>query len=210
MAIGIENFNLAGYILIFLIIVGLYILTRNPAFENFIVFLDDVIIPKTCPDYLVYNGSHYFLFNSKLTFDGVSNPMKFSTKSQAMDYLSKVKCPQNIPFVDLVQRKKTEDVSVSYERECNRKVAPNLFDLDICSTYGSDYDTLTGSYLARINKIQSDRKLYADYDTETCMINKAVNENPELDDSKFIQQFKTYFDRLNSNIDEQYLYITGR
>jgi len=45
---------------------------------------------------------------------------------------------------------------------------------------------------------------------ETCMINKAVIEDPKLDDTHFKEYYAKYFDRMNSEIDEQYLYITGR
>jgi hypothetical protein len=184
-------------------------MTRNDTFENFIVFLDEQIIPKTCPDYLVSNGTHFYLFNSRMTIDGIKNPMKFPSKTEALKYLKKIKCPNNIPFVDLVQHKKIEDVSVPLNRTCNKKIAPNLFDLDICGTYGSnDYDSLTSKYLARINKIESNSKIYSNYDLESCMIDKAIEENPKLDDTHFVNYFQQYFDRMNSNIDEKYLYIT--
>ena len=42
------------------------------------------------------------------------------------------------------------------------------------------------------------------------MINKAIDEEPKLDDTNFKDEFAKYFDRLNSNIDEEYLYISGR
>ena len=204
------NFSIASVILVILILAGLYYLTRNQTMENFIVFLDDIVIPKTCPDYLVYNGHEYFLLNSRLVIDGTNNPKRFPNKPAAMEYLKSIQCPTTIPFVDLVQRKKTKDVTVSMDRECNRKIAPNLFDLDICGSYGSLSDSLTSQYLSRLNKIESDRTIYADYDRESCMIAKAVEDHPELDDSHFKADFQKYFDRLNSNIDEQFLYITGR
>lgn len=203
------SLNIAGIILVIFILIGLVIILRNKSFDNFIVFLDDVVIPKTCWDYLVTNGRDFFLFNSRLLVDGVNNPLKFPNKQAAVDYLERNKCPSNIPFVDLVMRKKIEDPTVSFQRECNRKVAPNLFDLDICGTYGSDLDTKTNKYLARVNKIESDKKLYADYDLETCMINQAVTRDKELDDRNFKAEFAAYFDRMNSNISEEYLYLTG-
>jgi len=201
--------NIAGVIVVIIILIVLYIVIKNRALDNFIVFLDDVVIPKTCWDYLVTNGTNYFLFNSKMMVDGVNNPLKFPTKQSALGHLQKNNCPLNIPYVDLVMRKKIDDPTVSFERECNHKVAPNLFDLDICSTYGSDYDTLTSKYLAKVNKIESDKKIYANYDVESCMIAKAAKEDPQLDDSHFRDYFKQYFDRMNSNIDESYLYLTG-
>ena len=61
-----------------------------------------------------------------------------------------------------------------------------------------------------INKIESDKAQYSNYDLETCMINKASKEDPKLDDTHFKDYFSKYFDRMNSNIDEKYLYISGR
>ena len=201
--------NIAGIILVVLILVGLIVILRNRTFDNFIVFLDDVAIPKTCWDYLVTNGRDYFLFKSRALVDGVNNPLKFPTKQAALEHLKKAGCPEEIPFVDLVMRKNIEDPTISFQRECNRVIAPNLFDLDICGTYGSDNDTLTSKYLARVNKIESDKKMYANYDLESCMINKAVSRDKELDDSHFKAEFAAYFDRMNSQIPEEYLYITG-
>lgn len=203
------SINIAGVVLIILILVGLIIVLRNRSFDNFIVFLDDVAIPKNCWDYIVTNGHNFFLLNSRAVIDSVNNPLKFPTKHAALEYLKKAGCSANIPFVDLVMRKKIEDPTVSLQRECNRAIAPNLFDLDICGTYGSDNDTLTSKYLARVNKIESDKKLYANYDLEACMINKAVSRDKELDDAGFKAEFAQYFDRMNSNIPEEYLYITG-
>lgn len=177
--------------------------------DNFIVFLDDIVIPTTCYNYLVTNGKHFFLLNTKKILDGITNPLQFNTKVEAINYLQIAKCPMNIPFVDLLVHKKIEDPTVSFQRECNNKIAPNVFDLDICGTYGSDNDTLTGKYISKINKIENDKKQYSNYDLETCMINKASNEDPKLDDTNFKNYFSQYFDRMSSNIDEKYLYITG-
>jgi hypothetical protein len=201
--------NIIGLVVIGIILMTVYIIFKNKSIDNFIVFLDDKVIPKSCPDYLVTNGQNYFLLNSHMIIDGINNPKKFNTKYEAIQYLKTNRCVENIPFVDLVMRKKTEDVTVSYEHKCNRKIAPNLFNLDICSTYGSDNDTNTSNYLANINKITSNRKIYSNYDQEECMIDEAVKQNPELNDSKFKKYFSQYFERMNNNIDQQYLYVTG-
>ena len=202
--------NSAGIIVTILILIFLIYILRNKSLDNFIVFLDDVIIPSTCYNYLLTNGKQFFLLNTNKIIDGVTNPLTFNNKLDAINYLQASKCPDNIPFVDLVMRKKLEDPTVSLQRECSKKVAPNLFDLDICSTYGSDYDTITGKTLSKINKIENDKKLYSNYDIETCMIDSATNTDPELDDTNFKDYFAKYFDRMNSNIDEKYLYISGK
>ena len=113
MACGI---NIIGLLVIIIILIVLYIAIKNQSLDTFIVFLDDVVIPKTCWDYLVSNGKEYFLFNSKMIVDGVKNPMRFPNKQRALEHLKLSKCPVNIPFVDLVMRKKIEDPT--FEGEC--------------------------------------------------------------------------------------------
>lgn len=200
--------NLVGIIVVVIILLLLIYFLKNRVIDNFIVFLDDIVIPTTCYNYLVTNGKNYFLLNTKKMLDGVTNPLQFNTKAEAINYLKYNKCPSNIPFVNLLENKKVEDPTVSFQRECNIKVAPNLFDLDICGTYGSDNDTLTGKYISKLNKIENDRAQYSNYDLETCMIDRATKEDPKLDDTNFKDYFAKYFDRMNSNIDEKYLYIT--
>jgi len=201
--------NSAGIVVIIIILVCLIYLLRSKAVDNFIVFVDDVIIPASCYNYLVTNGSKFFLLNTKKMIDGTTNPLTFNTKLEAQNYLKKIKCPVNIPFVDLVMRKKNDDPTVSYERECSKKVAPNLFDLDVCGIYGTDNDTLTNKYLAKLNKIETDKKIFADYNVETCMMDKVMKEDPSLDDTNFKTYFAQYFDTINSNIDEKFLYVTN-
>ena len=202
--------NTTGIIVIIIIMIFLICILRNKSLDSFIVFLDDIIIPKSCYNYIVTNGKQFFLLNTNKILDGVTNPLSFNSKQEAVKYLKDSQCPDNIPFVDLVMRKKSDDPTVSFQRECGKKVAPNLFDLDICGAYGNTNDTLTNSYLTKLNKIENDKKIYSNYDIETCMINKAATEDPELDDTHFKDYFATYFDRLNSHIDEQYLYVSGR
>ena len=202
--------NIAGIIVVIIVLIFLIYFLRSKSLDTFIVFLEDIVIPSTCYDYLLYNGKNYFLLNSKKIIDGITNPIQFNSKEDATSYLNSLNCPVNIPYVDLVMRKKIDDPTVSYQRECAKKVAPNIFDLDVCSTYGSDNDTSTSNKIARINKIENDKTLYSNYDIESCMINKAVTEDESLDDTNFKSNFAQYFDRLNSNIDAKYLYVSGR
>lgn len=199
--------NSAGIVVIIIILVCLIYLLRSKAVDNFIVFVDDVVIPASCYNYLVTNGSKFFLLNTKKMIDGTTNPLTFNTKLEAQNYLKKIKCPIDLPFVDLVMRKKNDDPTVSYERECSKKIAPNLFDLDVCGKYGTDDDTLTNKYLAKLNKIETDKKIFADYNVETCMMDKVMKEDPSLDDTNFKTYFAQYFDTINSNIDEKFLYV---
>jgi len=200
--------KISGAILVFLLLLILIYFLRSEALENFIVFVDDVVIPASCYNYLVSNGKNYFLLNTKKIIDGITNPLTFKTKLDAVKYLKTMKCPVDIPFVDLVMKKSNDDPTISYERQCNKKISTNLFNLDVCSQYGSDNDTLSKKYLNKLNKIENDKKIFADYNLETCMIDQVMKEDPKLDDSNFRNYFSQYFNNLNTNIDEKFLYIT--
>jgi hypothetical protein len=200
--------KISGAILVFLLLLILIYFLRSEALENFIVFVDDVVIPASCYNYLVSNGKNYFLLNTKKIIDGITNPLTFKTKLDAVKYLKTMKCPVDIPFVDLVMKKSNDDPTISYERQCNKKISTNLFNLDVCSQYGSDNDTLSKKYLNKLNKIENDKKIFADYNLETCMIDQVMKEDPKLDDSNFRTYFSQYFNNLNTNIDEKFLYIT--
>jgi hypothetical protein len=201
--------NIAGLCLVILLLVCLIYFLQSKTLDNFIIFVDDVVIPTSCYDYLVTNGNKFFLLNTKKIIDGVTNPLTFDTKEDAKAYLKNLKCPTNIPFVDLVMRKKIDDPTVSYQRECNKKVAPNLFDIDVCGKYGTDNDILTNKYMSKLNQIENDTKIFSNYNNETCMMDTVMKENPDLNDSNFKNYFAKYFDNLNSNIDEQFLYVSN-
>ena len=202
--------NTVGIIVLLIILGILFYFMKTQVIDNFIVFLDDVVIPTSCYNYMVSNGKHIFLFNTLKPIDNITNPKKFSTKAEAKKYLLTMKCPTNIPFVDLMTRKNPEDPTVSFQRECNKRIAPPQYNLETCNTYASDGDTLAGKYLAKLNQMERNRAQYADYDQESCMIEKAIGENPELDDKNFKDYFAQYFDRMNDQIPEEYLYISGR
>jgi len=201
--------NIAGLCLVILLLVFLIYFLQSKTLDNFIIFVDDVVIPTSCYDYLITNGNKFFLLNTKKIIDGVTNPLTFNTKEDANAYLKNSKCPTNIPFVDLVMRKKNDDPTVSYQRECNKKVAPNLFDIDVCGKYGTDNDILTNKYMSKINQIENDKKIFSNYNNETCMMETVMKENPDLNDSNFKNYFAKYFNNVNSNIDEMFLYVTN-
>ena len=178
--------------------------------DSFVVFLDENVIPKDCYNYLVTDGSKFYLLDTRKLYDGKTNPRPFGTRDSAIEYLKNIGCATNLPFVDLlVKGKNPEDPTVSYQRECNRKVAPHLFDLDICNTYGKDLDVSSAGGFAKVNKIETDRAQYANYDAETCMIKRAVKTDPALDDAHFKQNFSKYFNQLNDTIDKQFLYVSS-
>ena len=200
--------KLSGLFIVVLLLLGLIYFLRSETLDNFIVFVDNVIIPASCFDYLVSNGKNYFLLNTKKIIDGITNPLTFKNKLDAIKYLKNMKCPVDIQFVDLVMKKTKDDPTVSYERECNQKVSPNLFNIDVCGQYSSNKDAVNKKYLNKLKKIENDKKVFANYNLEACMIDKVMKENPSLDDTNFKTNFSQYFNNLNTNIDEKFLYIS--
>lgn len=113
---------------------------KNKYLEKFIVTVNEVIIPTRCPDYLVTDGSHYYLINTSKVFDGINNPLRFNSHQDAKNYLNQNNCP-NLELTNLVVRKNPKDVSVPYERECAKKTAVQIFDEDTCNFYSTRDDS---------------------------------------------------------------------
>lgn len=253
-SLNVKGVDVVGVYIIILVLGCLIWVLRNNYLENFIVTVNELVIPSRCPDYLVTDGSDYYLINSRKVFDGVNNPMKFETKSAAIAYLDNSSCPR-LEAIDLVVRKNNKDVTVPYERECGKKTAHQIFDDDVCNYYMSQEDTetlrryqkdlmtlkaqadqlkavldtnklqkITNSpedinRMKELNKQIAELKLHfatktnvnldddTDYSIETCMMNDIKNEHKELKDDKFLDRFAKYFNNLNENIGQQYLYI---
>jgi len=259
----LNNVNIMGGvdvlgISIMVLIIGCIIwMLRNRYLESFIVTVNEMVIPTRCPDYLVTDGSHYYLLNTSKVFDGVNNPLRFDTHEAARYYLQENNCP-NLELTDLVVKKNPKDVSVPYERECAKKVANQIFDEDTCNFYATRDDSeayntymknlmiinekanqikakiyskklnnitvseeetkqledlnqqigaLKLKYAENTNRINKDLSEYSDYNIEKCMIQDTQTENTELKDDKFIDNFAKYFNNLNENIGQEYLYI---
>lgn len=226
---------------------------QNRYIEKFIVFVEEIALPRDCPDYLVTNGSHYYLINSRKILDGVNNPLKFNTKEDAEKYLDINKCPKLIP-IDLVVDKDPTDVTVNYERECSKKIAEQLFNTDVCTTYSdpihlenlrtytnalSDLKEKANQIMNEINsqklqggsinenkvkelnevnlEILSLKQKYKkmpnaldelqDFNIENCMMETVKSNNKNLHDDNFLDKFAKYFNHLNENIGQEFLYI---
>lgn len=242
-----------GIICIIIVLMIMVYLIKNKSMENFIVLLEEVIIPKNCPNYLVTDGTNFYLMNTRLPYDGITNPLKFETEVAAKSYLSQNKCP-SLEVVNLVVSKKKEDPTDSYEKVCAKDVATRIFDDNVCNHYADkgkmedlknyskdliiltemrnqilseinaakfanrEYDKSLESNLKNVDKqinelrnkyTNNDKSLkeFVDYKIEDCMINTIKKENKDLDDSKFSDQFAKYFNQLNENIGQEYLYI---
>ena len=92
--------NQSGILIIIILLFFLICFLRSKSLENFITLTDNTIIPSNCYNYLLTNGSKFFLLNTKKIVDNISNPLVFNTKQDAMNYLNNnTSCSNKIPFV---------------------------------------------------------------------------------------------------------------
>jgi hypothetical protein len=113
---------------------------NNNIYEGFGVFIKDIIIPSSCYDYLVTDGTKYYLLDSRKLYNGVDNPREFATLSAAQKFMADNGCPR-LDLTDLVVRKNKDDPQESMERICAKRIAPKLFNENVCSDYAIPWDS---------------------------------------------------------------------
>lgn len=166
-------------VIIAIIILGYYMLVVR---EPFLVLLDDET-PRgsSCYEYLVYDGSAYYLFDSRRMIDGIQNPKKFLSAEVANDYLNKNSCGR-LPVTDLRANKVAFDKKghildpqVSYERECNKKNAIFVDKLGKCMAYAKTEEDFK-KYLDMTNQ----QAQLVNFDLDSCMIDTVKDQNSVL------------------------------
>lgn len=141
--------------------------------ENFIVLNHEVTVPPSCPNYLYTDNINYYLYNSRLPVNGITNPVRFNTFEEAKAQLDNAKCP-DIPYVNLEVKKNKDDPTVDYERDCNKRIAPfnYLFNKQVADA---------GDNIPKIREYQKmAEREQVNFDLETCMIDRINKENPHL------------------------------
>ena len=131
-------------IVILLCVLGVVLLLlykqNNNIYEGFGVFIKDIIIPSSCYDYLVTDGTKYYLLDSRKLYNGVDNPREFATLPAAQKFMADNGCPR-LDLTDLVVRKNKDDPQESMERICAKRIAPKLFNENVCSDYAIPWDS---------------------------------------------------------------------
>lgn len=136
------------------IIFSIYILMRyTKIWDTMTTVFENIIIPTNCYEYLITDGKNYYLLNSQIPFDGITNPRKFTILADANQYLLENGC-NSLPLINLISNKNISDPTDSYEKLCSLKVAKNKFNADICTNYafGEDLNELS----SKLNAIQND------------------------------------------------------
>ena len=165
-------------LLIILIIVLILIIhfKSNPFKENFIVLVDDENPTKeNCPEYLIYDGSFYYLLDSRKAMSP-ENPRRFTSMGDVELYLEKEKPGCKRPTLkSTVVEKKNEDPRDTYAKTCNRKIAIYNHRINSCIDYNQDIDAIRGYEKLRNDKVQA-----ANYFLEECQVDRVNKENLNL------------------------------
>ena len=168
-------------ILILVICIAGYFFIYKESNESFIVFVDeDHAVPTGCYEYLVYDGSNYYLFDSRRSIDGINNPRKFKTSEAANSSMDK-KC-KSLPVIDLRANKMPFDKNgilldpqASYEWQCNRKNSVFIDKLGRCTAYAPTEEKLK-QYLDLTNQ----QSQLTNFDLDSCMVDIIKSQNSEL------------------------------
>ena len=141
------------------------------------VNLDNTYQKDETYDYLLTNGTLFYLYNSRDLIVKDKNPLIFETLDEAEAYRASTRSPK-LNLVDLVVRKSEDDPQENYERECAKKIAPFGFRTNTCLHYIKDEDKLKD-----LNNSVNAVDIY-DRELESCMIKNIVSENEELKPNK--------------------------
>lgn len=159
--------------------------------ESFLVLLDDET-PRgsKCYEYLLYDGTSYYLFDGRREIDGIQNPKQFNSSEQATKYLKSNSCGA-LPIIDLRANKVPFDSNghildphVSYERECNKKQAVFVDKLGKCMAYAKTEEDMK-KYLDLTNQ----QAQLVNFDLDSCMVNTVKDRNSELVGSTGLDDF---------------------
>jgi hypothetical protein len=95
--------------------------------------MESILLNDNCPDYMVSDGSKFYLIFNHKEFDGVSNPLVFDSKAEADIELKKRGCTKPMEPVYLRRLTNHDDPVESYERSCAKQVAKPLFSINDCA-----------------------------------------------------------------------------
>ena len=178
-----KSTSFTNQILIILIIALILIIhfKSKPLKENFIVLVDDENPTKeNCPEYLIYDGSFYYLLDSRKPMNP-ENPKRFISMREVELYLQKEKPGCKKPTLKKQIEKKFEDPTDTYAKKCNKKIAAYDYRINSCIDYNNqDLDKIRG-----YEKLRNDNTQAANYFLEECQVDQVHKENPQLiSDSK--------------------------
>lgn len=139
-----------------------------------------------CPFYLLHDGIKYILFNYKKPITNL-NPKYFNTHNEVKEHLYNLNCP--IPKVrSHINSKTNDDPTVSYERECSKKISENNMGMDQCIYYAKDLSSLKKYY-----DIKQDKKNKSLFSYEQCMVD-TINDELNISDEADLNYNKMILD----------------
>ena len=188
--------SLSGILLIILVIGLILCIAKQNIIQGFVSEMESVIQDSNCPDYMVTDGNKYYLIFNNKSFDGVNNPLTFSSLEEARIELTKRGC-KNASMEPIHLRRETNhtDPVESYERTCAKQVANPLYWINDCA-FGIAYkdtglETLSPEKLDMLSPaLLAEKKARALASTK-----KAENKPDTSDRFKLLRQLNDF---LNS------------
>ncbi len=125
--------SIASTLLIILIIGLVWCVTKHKLIQGFVGNMATIIHDSNCPDYMVTDGSKFYLIFNNKDFDGVNNPLTFNSLAEARTELTRRKCDSSMEPIVLRRQTNHVDPTESYERSCAKHVANPLYWINDCA-----------------------------------------------------------------------------
>ena len=124
-------------------------------------------------DYLLTNGTLFYLYNSRAFEKEGENPKVFETLDEVTAFRKKTNTPP-LEVTNIYIKKNTDDPVENYERDCGKEIAPFNSRMNTCLAYSKNIETLNK------NKSILDDMNASDHQLESCILKKVLEDNPDL------------------------------
>ena len=141
--------------------------------DNFVVLDNANANTNITYDYLLTNGTLFYLYNSRAFEKEGENPKVFETLDEAEAFRKQTNTPQ-LEVTNIYIKKNTDDPVENYERECAKEISPFNFKMNTCFAYSKNIETLNK------NKSILDDMNASDHQLEACILKKVLEDNPDL------------------------------
>lgn len=125
--------QLINILLVVLVLVLVFCIAKRNIIERFVSDMESVLLDGNCPNYMVSDGTKYYLIFNHKEFDGVNNPLVYNSSAEAQIAAKKRGCTHDLKPVYLRRVTNHEDPIESYERSCAKQVAKPLFSINDCA-----------------------------------------------------------------------------
>jgi hypothetical protein len=140
-------------------------------------------------DYLLTNGTLFYLYNSRAFEKEGENPKVFETLDEAEAFRKKTNTPP-MEVTNIYIKKNIDDPVENYERECAKEISPFNSKMNTCFAYSKNIETLNK------NKTLLDDMNASDHQLEACQLKKVLEDNPDLTPDNYSEKEIKYMNQF--------------